>query len=122
MILQKLKGRCRKLPWREQLQRLLLQFLLTSMTAQRQATKDAGKIAGLDVKRIINEPTAAALAYGLDKGENRIRRLWFMTLVVVHLMYLSLRSVMVLSKYLSTTGDNRLGGDDFDQKNYRLYD
>ena len=64
--------------------------------AQRQATKDAGKIAGLDVKRIINEPTAAALAYGLD---NESRRSWYMTLVVVLLMYLSLRSVMALSKF-----------------------
>ena len=65
--------------------------------AQRQATKDAGKIAGLDVKRIINEPTAAALAYGLIMRKNR--RSWYMTLVVVPLMYLSSRSVMVLSKF-----------------------
>ncbi len=65
--------------------------------AQRQATKDAGKIAGLDVKRIINEPTAAALAYGLDNEKNR--RSWYMTLVVVHSMYLLSRSVMELSKY-----------------------
>ena len=64
--------------------------------AQRQATKDAGKIAGLDVKRIINEPTAAALAYGLMRKN---RRSWYMTLVVVPLMYLSSRSVMVLSKF-----------------------
>ena len=65
--------------------------------AQRQATKDAGKIAGLDVKRIINEPTAAALAYGLDNEKSR--RSWYMTLVVVHLMYLSLRSVMVSLRF-----------------------
>ena len=70
--------------------------------AQRQATKDAGKIAGLDVKRIINEPTAAALAYGLD-NEKKNRRSWYMTLVVVHLMYLSLRSVTVSSKYYLPT-------------------
>ena len=68
--------------------------------AQRQATKDAGKIAGLDVKRIINEPTAAALAYGLD---NESRRSWYTTLVVVHLMFLSLRLAMVLSKYYLQT-------------------
>lgn len=54
--------------------------------AQRQATKDAGKIAGLDVKRIINEPTAAALAYGVDMKLINIK-LWFMTLVVEHLMF-----------------------------------
>ncbi len=69
--------------------------------AQRQATKDAGKIAGLDVKRIINEPTAAALAYGLDNEKSR--RSWYMTLVVVHSMYLSLRSVMVLLKFFLPT-------------------
>ena len=65
--------------------------------SQRQATKDAGKIAGLDVKRIINEPTAAALAYGLDNEKEQ------KTLVVVHLMYLSLRSVTVSSKYYLPT-------------------
>ena len=65
--------------------------------AQRQATKDAGKIAGLDVKRIINEPTAAALAMALIMRMNR--RSWYMTLVVVHLMYLLSRLVMELSKY-----------------------
>ena len=63
--------------------------------AQRQATKDAGKIAGLDVKRIINEPTAAALAYGLDNE----RRSWYMTLVVVHSTFPSLRSETELLKY-----------------------
>ena len=65
--------------------------------AQRQATKDAGKIAGLDVKRIINEPTAAALAYGLDNEKKR--KSWFMTLAVVHSMFPSSRSVMALSKF-----------------------
>ena len=65
--------------------------------AQRQATKDAGKIAGLDVKRIINEPTAAALAMVLTMKKNR--RSWYMTLVVVHSTYLLSRSVTELSKY-----------------------
>ena len=65
--------------------------------SQRQATKDAGKIAGLEVLRIINEPTAAALAYGLDQ-KKRLVQLLFMTLVVVHLMSLSLKSVMVFLK------------------------
>ena len=62
--------------------------------AQRQATKDAGKIAGLDVKRIINEPTAAALAY---------RRSWYTISAVVHSMYLLSRSVMVSSRYFLQT-------------------
>ena len=64
--------------------------------AQRQATKDAGKIAGLDVKRIINEPTAAALAYGMDKKV--VIKLWqFMIWVVVHLMYQSSRLPMSMA-------------------------
>ena len=82
--------------------------------AQRQATKDAGKIAGLEVKRIINEPTAAALAYGLDKeGEQKIMvyDLGGGTFDV---------SIMEISDgvfdVLSTSGDTRLGGDDFDQR------
>ena len=65
--------------------------------AQRQATKDAGKIAGLDVKRIINEPTAAALAYGLDNEKSR--RSWYTTLEAVPSMFPSSRSVTVLSKF-----------------------
>ena len=65
--------------------------------AQRQATKDAGKIAGLDVKRIINEPTAAALAYGLDNDKEQ--KIMVYDLAVVHLTYPSLRSVTVSSRY-----------------------
>ncbi len=82
--------------------------------AQRQATKDAGKIAGLDVKRIINEPTAAALAYGLDnEGEQKI---------MVYDLGGGTFDVSIIEigdgviEVLSTSGDNRLGGDDFDQK------
>jgi molecular chaperone DnaK len=81
--------------------------------SQRQATKDAGKIAGLDVKRIINEPTAAALAYGLDKeGEQKI---------MVYDLGGGTFDVSVLEigdgviEVLATAGNNRLGGDDFDQ-------
>ncbi len=80
--------------------------------AQRQATKDAGKIAGLDVKRIINEPTAAALAYGLDKGEDQT--------VVVYDLGGGTFDVSVLEigggvvEVLATNGDTHLGGDDFD--------
>ena len=71
--------------------------------AQRQATKDAGKIAGLDVKRIINEPTAAALAYGLDNGRRKSRRSWYMILEAVHLTSRSLRSETALSRFSPQT-------------------
>ena len=66
--------------------------------AQRQATKDAGAIAGLTVKRIINEPTAAALAYGVDKEQDR--KSWFMTLVAVHSTFLSSKWATVFRKFL----------------------
>ena len=66
--------------------------------SQRQATKDAGKIAGLNVLRIINEPTSAALAYGLDHGEPQ--KFWCMILVAAHLTYRLLKSGTTSSKYL----------------------
>ena len=75
--------------------------------AQRQATKDAGKIAGLDVKRIINEPTAAALAYGLDNEKEQK--------IMVYDLGGGTFDVSII-EVLSTAGNNRLGGDDFDQK------
>lgn len=81
--------------------------------AQKQATKDAGKIAGLDVKRIINEPTAAALAYGLDKDEQHHK-------VLVYDLGGGTFDVSILElgdgvfEVLATNGDTRLGGDDFD--------
>lgn len=87
--------------------------------AQRQATKDAGTIAGLNVKRIINEPTAAALAYGIDKTEKE------QTIVVfdlgggtfdVSILHLADGTFEVVS----TAGDNKLGGDDFDEKIYKF--
>ena len=81
--------------------------------AQRQATKDAGQIAGLDVKRIINEPTAAALAYGLDKGRPT-RRSWSTTSAAAPSMSPCWRSATASSRS-PTAGNNRLGGDDFDQ-------
>lgn len=71
--------------------------------AQRQATKDAGKIAGLEVLRIINEPTAAALAYGLDKRTEK--QLLFTILVVVHLIFQSLKLAMAFFEVKSTNGD-----------------
>src|SRR5699024_8553223 len=80
----------------------------------RQATKDAGKIAGLDVKRIINEPTAAALAFGIDKEEDQK--------VMVYDLGGGTFDVSIIEmgdgvqEVLATAGNNRLGGDDFDKK------
>ena len=82
--------------------------------AQRQATKDAGKIAGLDVKRIINEPTAAALAYGVDKDTDQK--------VMVYDLGGGTFDVSIIEmgdgvqEVLATAGNNRLGGDDFDKR------
>ena len=84
--------------------------------SQRQATKDAGRIAGLEVLRIINEPTAAALAYGLDKGENKNQK------ILVYDLGGGTFDVSILEigdgvfEVLSTNGNTRLGGDDFDQR------
>lgn len=75
--------------------------------AQRQATKDAGKIAGLEVERIVNEPTAAALAYGLDKTDKE-KKSWYLTLVVVHSTSLSLNWVTVSSTYCQLQGTTNL--------------
>ncbi|QMS85917.1 molecular chaperone DnaK [Candidatus Xianfuyuplasma coldseepsis] len=83
--------------------------------AERQATKDAGKIAGLEVKRIINEPTAAALAYGIDKTDKH-------QTILVYDLGGGTFDVSILDlaegtfEVVSTAGDNRLGGDDFDKK------
>ena len=83
--------------------------------AQRQATKDAGKIAGLEVLRIINEPTAAALAYGLDKGENKNQK------ILIYDLGGGTFDVSILEigdgvfEVLATNGNNRLGGDDIDR-------
>src|SRR5205085_2516284 len=80
--------------------------------SQRQATRDAGRIAGLEVKRIVNEPTAAALAYGLDKGKDHI--------IVVYDFGGGTFDVSVLEvgdrvvEVVSTNGDTHLGGDDID--------
>jgi len=83
--------------------------------AQRQATKDAGKIAGLTVDRIINEPTAASLAYGLDKEDDQSK-------IMVYDLGGGTFDVSILEvgdgvfEVLSTRGNNKLGGDDFDNK------
>jgi molecular chaperone DnaK len=82
--------------------------------AQRQATKDAGKIAGLEVLRIINEPTAAALAYGLDKEENQVIMVFDLGGGTFDVSILEIGDGVFEVK--STSGNNRLGGDDFDDR------
>ncbi|MBQ7766577.1 MAG: molecular chaperone DnaK [Lachnospiraceae bacterium] len=82
--------------------------------AQRQATKDAGKIAGLDVKRIINEPTAAALAYGLDNEKEQIIMVYDLGGGTFDVSIIEIGEGII--EVRATAGDNRLGGDDFDQK------
>ncbi|MCR5595156.1 MAG: molecular chaperone DnaK [Lachnospiraceae bacterium] len=113
MILQKLKGDAENYLG-EKVTEAVITVPAYFNDAQRQATKDAGKIAGLDVKRIINEPTAAALAYGLDnEGEQRI---------MVYDLGGGTFDVSIIEigdgviEVLSTNGDTHLGGDDFDQK------
>ena len=82
--------------------------------AQRQATKDAGKIAGLDVKRIINEPTAAALAYGLDNDKEQKIMVYDLGGGTFDVSIIEIGDGVI--EVLATNGDNRLGGDDFDKK------
>ena len=82
--------------------------------SQRQATKDAGKIAGLDVKRIINEPTAAALAYGLDKESEQKIMVYDLGGGTFDVSILEIGDGIV--EVLATAGDTHLGGDDFDQR------
>jgi molecular chaperone DnaK len=82
--------------------------------SQRQATKDAGKIAGLDVKRIINEPTAAALAYGLDKKENEVIAVYDFGGGTFDISILEVGDNVV--QVISTNGDTHLGGDDIDEE------
>ena len=82
--------------------------------AQRQATKDAGKIAGLEVKRIINEPTAAALAYGLDKEAEQKIMVYDLGGGTFDVSILDIGDGII--EVLATAGDTRLGGDDFDQR------
>ena len=82
--------------------------------SQRQATKDAGKIAGLEVKRIINEPTAAALAYGLDKEREQKIMVYDLGGGTFDVSILDIGDGII--EVLATNGDTRLGGDDFDQR------
>ena len=111
MILQYLKGYAEEYLG-EKVDKAVITVPAYFNDAQRQATKDAGRIAGLEVERIVNEPTAAALAYGLDKVDHEEKILVFDlgggTFDV---------SILELGDgVLSTAGDNHLGGDDFDQK------
>ena len=82
--------------------------------SQRQATKDAGRIAGLEVKRIVNEPTAAALAYGLDKKKDEIIAVYDFGGGTFDISILEVGDNVV--QVISTNGDTRLGGDDVDQR------
>jgi hypothetical protein len=84
--------------------------------AQRQATKDAGKIAGLDVKRLVNEPTAAALAYGLDKKKDQTIAVYDFGGGTFDISILEVGEGVVEVK--STNGDTHLGGDNIDQRSW----
>ena len=114
MILQYLKGFAEDYLG-EKVEKAVITVPAYFNDAQRQATKDAGRIAGLEVERIINEPTAAALAYGLDKTDKEEK-------VLVFDLGGGTFDVSILElgdgvfDVLSTSGDNHLGGDDFDQK------
>ena len=115
MILQKLKSDAENYLGGEKVTEAVITVPAYFNDAQRQATKDAGKIAGLDVKRIINEPTAAALAYGLDKTDRDEKILVFdLGGGTFDVSILELGDGVF--DVLSTAGDNHLGGDDFDNK------
>ena len=113
MILQKLKADAESYLG-EKITQAVITVPAYFTDAQRQATKDAGRIAGLDVLRIINEPTAASLAYGLDKENNQK--------ILVYDLGGGTFDVSILEigdgvfEVLATAGNNRLGGDDFDQR------
>ena len=114
MILQYLKG-CAEDYLGEKVEKAVITVPAYFNDAQRQATKDAGKIAGLEVERIVNEPTAAALAYGLDKTDKDEKILVFdLGGGTFDVSILELGDGVF--DVLSTAGDNNLGGDDFDNK------
>lgn len=114
MILQKLKADAEAYLHGENVTEAVITVPAYFTDAQKQATKDAGKIAGLDVKRIINEPTAAALAYGMDKQTSQSK-------IMVYDLGGGTFDVSILEvgdgvfEVLATRGNNRLGGDDFDK-------
>ena len=113
MILQKLKGDAENYLG-EKVTEAVITVPAYFNDAQRQATKDAGKIAGLDVKRIINEPTAAALAYGLDNENEQKIMVYDLGGGTFDVSIIEIGGGVI--EVLSTAGNNRLGGDDFDQK------
>ncbi|MBO6300760.1 MAG: molecular chaperone DnaK [Lachnospiraceae bacterium] len=113
MILQKLKGDAENYLG-EKVTEAVITVPAYFNDAQRQATKDAGKIAGLDVKRIINEPTAAALAYGLDNEKEQKIMVYDLGGGTFDVSIIEIGEGVI--EVLATSGDNRLGGDDFDQK------
>ena len=113
MILQKMKGDAENYLG-EKVTEAVITVPAYFNDAQRQATKDAGKIAGLDVKRIINEPTAAALAYGLDNEKEQKIMVYDLGGGTFDVSIIEIGDGVI--EVLATAGDNRLGGDDFDQK------
>ncbi|MBD3156695.1 molecular chaperone DnaK, partial [Candidatus Peregrinibacteria bacterium] len=118
MILQKLKADAEKYLG-EDIKQAVITVPAYFNDAQRQATKDAGKIAGLEVKRIINEPTAAALAYGIDKkGGDKKVAVYDLGGGTFDISILEIADVEGEKQFevLSTNGNTQLGGDDFDQK------
>lgn len=113
MILEKLKGDAERYLG-EKVSEAVITVPAYFNDSQRQATKDAGKIAGLEVKRIINEPTAAALAYGIDKSDNHTILVYDLGGGTFDVSILELGDGVFEVK--STNGDTHLGGDDFDQR------
>ena len=113
MILQKLKGDAETYLG-EKITQAVITVPAYFSDSQRQATKDAGKIAGLEVLRIINEPTAAALAYGIDKGEDHTVLVYDLGGGTFDVSILEMGDGVFEVK--ATNGDTHLGGDDFDQK------
>lgn len=113
MILQKLKADAESYLG-EKVAKAVITVPAYFSDSQRQATKDAGRIAGLEVERIINEPTAAALAYGLDKGEDHTILVYDLGGGTFDVSILELGEGVVEVK--ATSGNNRLGGDDFDER------
>ncbi|MCI1304682.1 MAG: molecular chaperone DnaK [Lachnospiraceae bacterium] len=113
MILQKLKGDAENYLG-EKVTEAVITVPAYFNDAQRQATKDAGKIAGLDVKRIINEPTAAALAYGLDNESEQKIMVYDLGGGTFDVSIIEIGDGVI--EVLATSGNNHLGGDDFDQR------
>ena len=114
MILQKLKGDAENYLGGEKVTEAVITVPAYFNDAQRQATKDAGKIAGLDVKRIINEPTAAALAYGLDNEKEQKIMVYDLGGGTFDVSIIEIGDGVI--EVLSTNGDTHLGGDDFDNR------